>query len=331
MKTRAAASDPIATFRGGVPALYGALGAVFHLERLEPSDEARLDRVSDLIWDWYGSELRLASLSCAPGLEPARRAHLDYIATYPAHVDAPVADDPATQRLENNLVKVGRHEYEVFCNGSEDPRAASPFSVRFWVEIGEVSPTKTRLPAYSVLHLTVPESWPVDDFLRRVLEVASELRLRWGAAGYTYSPWSLHQPEVSERRIFAHARRHPGYDVARYVTMMEAFYKRLRTISWLTILGPSMLDELGALGRPLTPIPGLVDALRAGDAVALRAGPEPARGDVNRLDIPGAYRVADALVRPLRAGDGRGLNFLSPWDEAAITEWLRRFEPSLTS
>ncbi|KYF70862.1 type VI immunity family protein [Sorangium cellulosum] len=321
-----AAGEPLAVFRGGIPALYSTLGAVFHLERIEPADAGRIDCVNDLVWSWFGTRLRMTALSCAPGLEPTRRAHLDYIATYPSQLDAPVVDDPATQLLANNCVKFGRNEYEVFCNGADDPRAASPFSLRFWAEIGPVSATDTRLPAYSVLHLTVPDTWPIDDFYQRVLAVGSALRLRWGAAGYSYSMWSVHQPALMERKSYAHARRHPGYDVARYVTMMEAFYARLRTVGWLTFLGEGMVDELARLGRPLAAVPG-VTIVRAGDATVLRAGSSPARGDVNRLDIPAVYRAADALVRPLRARDGRGLNFLNPWNESAITEWLRRFEP----
>jgi hypothetical protein len=47
--------DPLVS-SADVPLLYGALGAVFHLELLGPDDASRLDAVTDLVWDWFGDE-----------------------------------------------------------------------------------------------------------------------------------------------------------------------------------------------------------------------------------------------------------------------------------
>jgi hypothetical protein len=317
--------DPLARNDGRLPALYSTLGAVFHLEKLAPEDGERLERACDRLWEWMGSSLRWTLLSCAPTVEPARRTHLDYASSYAENLDAAAVDDPGAQALHNNFTKMGRDDYEVLCSGGEDPREASPFSIHFWSEIGDVSPTDLRLPAYSVLSFTVPETWPLDDFFLRTTAIAAELRLRWGAAGYTYSGWNLHSHAEPDKRRYAHARRHPGYDVAQYVRMMETFYARIRTVNWLTFLGPGMVDALSKAGRAIAPVPG-VDVSSAGSALLLRAGMGPERGDTNRLVVPAAYRAADALVRPVRAADGNGMIFLGPWDEAAITDWLRRFE-----
>lgn len=307
------------------PVLYGALGAIFHLEHLGPEDEEPLEHVSDRIWEWIGPELRVTSLSAAASFEPSRRSHLDYISTYAANLDARAADAPATQFEANNYTKFGRTDYEVTLNGAEDPAAASPYSVRFWSEIGAVSTSDLRLPSFAALHLTVPESWPIGDFYSRVCAIAAELRLRWGAAGLTYSDRIVRDPALPSETLYAHARRHPGYDSARYIRAMEPFYDRLRTVNWLTFIGPVFAKRLADMGRPLVGTPH-VGLSAVGGSLLLQAGATPQRGDINRLQIPFEYREADALVRPLRTSDGKDLVFLGPWDRTTITAWLRRFE-----
>jgi hypothetical protein len=316
--------EPIGWFAPGRPSLYGALGAIFHLELLDASDEERLDRASDLLWDWFGAELCWTTLSCAETSETARRGHLEYLGSYAAHLDAAPAPEPAQQSFHNKLTKYGRTDYYVLAIGAEEPTLASPFSIRFWAEIGQPPERELALPAYSVLHFTVPEAWPIDDFYARVCAVAAELRIRWGAAGLTYSPLDLAPGRDAEQALYAHARRYVGHDIPAYVQLVEPFYRRLRSIGWLTFVGPDLAAELGAKGRPLASTPH-VEVHDLGGTWMLRAGPRPERGDVNRLWIPTAYREADALLRPIRA-DGGGLDFLPPWDEASTAKWLRRFE-----
>jgi Protein of unknown function (DUF3396) len=316
--------EPIGWFDPGRPSVYGALGAIFHLEVLDASDEERLDRVSDLLWDWFGAELRWSTLSCAETSEPARRSHLEYIGSFAANLDAAPAPAPEQQRFHNLLTRYGRTDYFVICAGADKPTVASPFSIRFWAEIGEPPEHELALPACSVLHFTVPEAWPVDDFYTRVCAIAAELRLRWGAAGLTYSPLDLDPGRDAERAQYAHARRYVGYDLPAYVQLVEPFYRRLRSINWLTFVGPALAAELSAQGRRLASTPN-VEVLDLGGTWMLRAGPRPERGDVNRLWIPPAYREADALLRPIRS-TGEGLDFLQPWDEESTARWLRRFE-----
>ena len=315
---------PLGQLPDGTPVAFGALGAVFHLEVLSASDEERLTRALDRVWEWFGERLAWTALSSARGpLERTKRAHLDYISSYPAHLTGPTNLPPGQAQFEgNNLVKVGRTDFYVFCNGGAKPKDASPFSLRFWAEIGTVPDDSPTLPGYAALHLTVPESWPLDDFAARVCAIAGELNLRCGSAGYTYSSWELPEHEEPSKRVYAHARRHPGYDVAEYVRLVTHFHARLRTVSWLTFVGASMVEELAG---PLAPS-GPVQVFPVGGATVLRAGAAPEKGDMNRLQIPAAYRIADAMVRPVRASDGKGMIFFGPWTEAEITEWFRRFE-----
>lgn len=314
-------TDAPLAISGGSPILFGALGAVFHLEELVPDDEERLERACDLLWSWFGAELRWSALSCYEGMEPARRSHLEYISTYASHLDAEETDDENAQHFSNNLTKHGRTDYYVVTHGGEDPDMASPFSVRFWAEIGDVPEDDYALPAYSVLHFTVPESWPVADFHAKVCAIAAELRLRWGAAGYTYSPQELTPGRDAERALYAHARRHVGYDVPAYVQHTDRFFKRVRSVNWLTFLGEDIARDIGA---PLIASPP-VEVFDIQGSTLLRAGPRPERGDINRLWVPPAYQRADELVRPIRERGG-DIDFFHPWDERTTAAWLRRFE-----
>ncbi|MEJ7728292.1 MAG: type VI immunity family protein [Polyangiaceae bacterium] len=301
------------------------LGASFQLELLEPDDEARLEQALHMAWDWLAPELRTARLSVAEDPEPVRPQHLEYISSYAASLRAATADDPGTQRELNNHAKLGRTDYAVDLTGAVEDETASPFSLCFWAEIGEVDPIDEWLPAFATLTVTVPHTWPVADFQDRVLAMAAPLRLRWGAAGFGYSAVYPSLTASPARAIYAHARRHPGYDLGFHMQCMEALYRRIRTISWLTLVGPALLDELAAAGRRLVDTPSVALG-QAGSAAVLRAGNTPLAGDVNRLDVPAAYREADALLRPVRADDPQGLVALGPWTDDSLLQWLRRFE-----
>jgi hypothetical protein len=309
----------------GTPVLFSALGVKIHLELLASEDEDRLDRVNERVWGWIGDELSLTWLSCAPSPEPAIRTHLDYISAYAGSLTARPHPDPALQRAINNVTKFGRTDHDVSCVGARAPDAASPFSYSFWAEIGEVPSTSPDLPAYATLELTVPDDHPLDDFFARVCAIVGELRIRWAAAGYTYAAELRYDTEAPGDRIYAHARRYTGYDVGFTTGMMETFFNRIRTVNWLTFLGPALAGELASAGRTLRSTPR-VDVSQLGSSVLLRAGDAPERGDVNYLAVPAAYREVDALVRPVRASDGRDMVFFGPWDERLIARWLRRFE-----
>jgi hypothetical protein len=315
--------DPLATNSDGVPLLYPALGAVLHLEPLGPEDEPRLEAVSEIVWNWFGSELRWVSSSFEPVVRRARREDAEYVSGYVTELDVPEGDSSLEQALFTGHAQFVKDDFEVAFSGGATEIGASPYSYRFWAEVPDPSPGRVR--SFGVIHITVPEAWPTEDFVMRVSAVAGALRVRWGAAGYTFSPWILSDYEMPSVRVAAHARRHPGYDVAEYTRLVKAFHRRIRTVSWLTILGSSIAEELARAGRVVEPSSHLTVG-RAGECLVVRAGARPEKGDANRLVYPPAYVEADALLRPIRASSGEGMTFLGPWDERQITDWLRRFE-----
>ncbi len=314
--------DPLVS-SADVPLLYGALGAVFHLELLGPDDAPRLDAVTDLVWEWFGEQLHWVNLSFEEPVERASRAEADFISSYATTLNVAADPDKLGQAALGLYAQFIRDDFEVSFNGGDDELSASPFSYRFYAEVPRAS--ADPLASYAVIHITVPESWPLDDFVERVTRIAATLRLRWGCAGYTYSPWIVSGYAEASKGLAAHARRFIGYDVAEYTRLVKQFYAKVRTVSWLTFVGPSLVAELKAAERPLVSS-GRLKIAPCGDGIVIQAGDVPERGDQNRLWYPPAYVEADTLLHSIRARDSKGMIFLGPWDEPSISDWLRRFE-----
>lgn len=315
--------EPLAR-AAGAPALYSVLGAVFHLEILKPDDEPRLQDAVEIVRDWFGDRLRWTNKSCDEWISRFRLTDLEYISCYVRDLAEPQVADPDAQLFAANLAKVGRMDYELACNGAEQDGDASPFLLRFCAEIPEVGRGPLYQP-YAVLTVTVPDTWPIEDFRTRVTAIAAALRLRWGAAGLTYASWDVQEFQVSHAKVYAHARRHPGYDVGYFEADMESWHDEIRTVNWLTFVGPALVAKLEAAQRRLESS-SLVTVRSVGSSLCLQAGSAPEAGDVNRLHVPPAYVEADSLVRPVRAADGRPYVFLGRWNESTVTDWLRRFE-----
>ncbi|WP_437641898.1 type VI immunity family protein [Sorangium sp. So ce854] len=309
--------------RLGKPVLYAALGATFHLELLEPDDAGRLDELSAMVMDWIGPYLRAQFGSFLDVPEPFHPRVLDYVASLPEQLDEPAPlDDVVADAFRAQLARRVRTDYHVYVSGAEDHWRASPFTYELWAEMPDEHVHKGHIAAYAAVRVTVPESWPLADFRARVLAMAGALRLRWGAAGLTYAHFLPGDPSFGVHTIWAHARRHVGFDVPFLARNVVPLHDAIRSVSWLTFVGPALAAQRSA---PLVRS-GAVDVTAAGDNVVLAAGPAPQRGDVNRLDYPAAYVQADQMLRPLRMSRGKELSFLGPWTEDDITGWLRRFE-----
>ncbi len=319
---RVEVGPPLVAEPDGSPILYAALSVMLHLEPLSPEDEGPLDEANTLAHEWLGEELRWTSLSSFAPVERFRPQDLDYVATYPSSLaPAPSTGDAAADDLAAGLQALSRDDYAVYCHGGASPTDASPWSYRFFSEIPKPA-AGAPLSTCAMLRLTVPTSWPLDDFVARAKAIASKLRVRWGVAGLGYSAWEPDAwPEV-RAAVFAHARRYPGFDVGEYPWFMAAWHDAIRTVSFLTFVGPSFLARLREGGvEPASDDRVQVEPL--GDGVVIRAGARPEPGDLNRLRVPPSYVRADEIVRPLRA---RGLHFGAPWTEESTAAWLERFE-----
>jgi hypothetical protein len=105
---------------------------------------------------------------------------------------------------------------------------------------------------------------------------------------------------------------------------VKRWHDEIRTVSWLTFLGPAFVERLAQKTGAKLERRGQVEVFPLGDAVVLRAGARPDPGDQNRLRLPPAYVQADEMVRPLRARSG--VDFMPPWSPADTEKWLQRFE-----
>lgn len=314
-------APPIAQSRAGAPILYGALGAVFHLEALVAEDGERLARACDHVLDWLGPQLRWTWSSVHASVEPFAGDDLELVSAYPGGlVDAERNADPRAQRGASALAAAEIDRFGVHCHGGLERNVASPTSLRFYATAGAAGDDHL-FPTRAMLAVTVPQSCDLGEFQDHALALASMLRLRWGAAGLSYGAWEHDRYGETRDAIYAHARRYPGYDVGQHATLMDTWHERVRTVSWLTFLGPALRARLGE-GALVADDEVLL--ARVGDAVALRAGGRPEAGDANRRWVPPAYARVDRMIRPVRARSD--VHFFAPWSERTTEAWLSRFE-----
>lgn len=319
-------TPPIASTTRGQPLLFGALGGTFYLEHLRPEHEPQLERAMECVAEWFGARLHWTHLWCA-GFEPFQRSHLDYVSGLAGNLtisDTHPSLPADARRMARELTKKLRGGVAIRTGGGEEIEAASPFSCCFRACFRDNDNVEDPVIACrAVLHLAVEEQWPIDDFRRRMREIASLLPVQWGTAGYTYAWWDYQDITATRNAIFPHARRHWGYDIGQAIAAFDPFYERLHTVNWLTFLGTDL-----AAGASLPDnLPQPISSENLASCLLLQAGEAPGRGDVNRFDTLPAYQRLDALLRSLRwttAGEfavfGRG------WTKQTLEEWLNRFE-----
>lgn len=308
----------------GGPYLYETLSIYLQLESLVPDDKARLAKAMALVGSWIGPRLRWTLNSRVGEHEPYRPFDLAYVPALCDDLSAPPlppdeACDPwlAAMRVEELA------EYGLSCHGGAAPFEASPWSLRFWTD-----PLRLHFGGIvdmaAAIRISVPLDTPLDELEARTVELCETLRVRWGAAGLSFSGEEIQSYEVTRGEIYARARRFPGFDVGLYVANMRELHERIRSVSWLTVVGKSLAQRLGEAPSGAPCSDELVEVRPVGDGLVIKAGAAPARGDVNRLDWPAAYRRADRWVQPVRLA--RDVSFFGKWDEASTEKWLRRFE-----
>lgn len=314
---------------GRVPTLYAALGATLHLEPIETGDVPALAEALALLHERLGPHFRWTRLSCWDEPIPHAPEHLEYITEYPANlVFEKTTDDPEEQAISLEIQTRPWSDYEVFCYGGDDAEGASPYQLRFWVEIPRFD-VDEPVRAIPVLAFSAPCSTDPQAFRALVLEVAGRLRVRWGNAGLTFAYHGSSDDESAWEKQYAHARRFTGFDVPQYVRNLDVFAFLVRSVSWLTILGAPFASQLDPAAIERARAKGLSIGRFGEGGLLVQAGAAPDEGDRNRIGIPRLYVAADELVRPFRASDAAAdeIVFVGPsWDYDSVIEWLRRFE-----
>jgi hypothetical protein len=304
-------TDAIGLDEDGLPVAYPAFSVCLHLEPLIPADRPRLAQANEIVTAAIGGELKHVWCSFVRGVERFSPALLDFIPWQSARLNVPEPhDNPLNVRIHQFM----RGDFYVFAYAAGDPRAASPTSFKFMTEIPQAD-LGPSLRALSVLQVTLPEeTWP-SDLERLARDLVSVLRIRWGVAGYGYATRGFDDIVPEREAVYGHCRRFHGYDVSLFVREMTLFYDQLRTIGWLTFVGPSLASKLEL------PDAATVETETVGDSLLLRAGSEPLRIDVNRLEDATPYALVDRIARNVRASRA---DFGYPWSDITSAEWLDR-------
>lgn len=328
------AREPVAVF-GGAAVAREVMGVQLHLDELTPEDEDRLAVAVQFIEDWVGSSLSWGRSTARGETEQYDPEMLDFISTYPRLLELPseVTSAPESKRGPMAGVYVERAaDYAVACGDSAlaDNEHAQVTTVRFFSDISRIFPSRPHLSAYSVLRVTVPSDTAPEELEQRARHLANLLPVRWGAAGLMLSGAERDYWKEWKQASFAYCMRHWGVDVGEYAALTEPFYDWIRTVNWLTFLGPSMVRDLEKAKAVLEESQDVsVDTTPTGIKV-LRAGTRPERGDINRLDIPRLYARVDRMVRPRRCDgtddEGESVTFFEAWSDERTRDWLRRFE-----
>ncbi|MBX3231403.1 MAG: DUF3396 domain-containing protein [Labilithrix sp.] len=312
--------SPLARAKDGAPLAYATLGLAFHLEALAPEDGDGLAAACERIAATHAGTLTWAWSSVHGEVARFDASVLDLVSTFPAQLaNAPPTGDARADAGASAMTAAHYDRFGVACHGGRARNDASPSSLRFFARVSAADGPLLRADA--MLSATFPSSTPPAEIEELALAVAGDLRFRWGAAGFAYSAWELDRYGPARDALHAHARRHPGYDLGQHATWMRAFHDRLRTVSWLTFVGPALAAKLPPAALESDPD---VAVTKLNDGVVFRAGETPKAGDVNRDDFPHAYCEVDRRLRSIRAAEG--IHFYAPWTSSSTEAWLRRFE-----
>jgi hypothetical protein len=251
-------------------------------------------------------------------IEPFRPRDLSYLGQLPRILNAevPVNTPPSQLQVAKRVHALQHGDFSLACHGAAESWSASPWSIRAYCEVLD---DKSYMVG-TMLRVTLPANSATDELVAFSDLLASSMRIRWGALGYTYAGWDIQHNSEVRAGMFAHSRRYLGFDLPVQATLMPRWHAALRSVNWITYLGSDLVGRLA----PASVSDVLNSTTLPNGSLKVVAGDGPKVGDINHLDMPRAYQDADLLMRAVRARDG--FSFLDPWDELASTDWLCRFE-----
>jgi hypothetical protein len=221
------------------------------------------------------------------------------------------------------LRATGPGDYAECHLGQEPPRNVGDYGVHFYASPldDESSPLED-----GILYLEFPPALSdfttPDAFVEFVRTAADTHEFDSGYCGYAFK--HLHESFVDESfdAIGKMAMRYVGFDISADVVRLDA-RARVCNVSWLTLLGPAITEQLGDLERLRKALPDVATISPLALGVMIRATELPTVGDVNRgANDVGALRAVSELTRELRVDAPN----LGPDDEDFAERWLGRFD-----
>lgn len=235
-------------------------------------------------------------------------------------------DARAMKRMRDSLAPAGARKrkftaFEFNDFGDEAPQYSFILSDR--------SKNKEQKDSRTLVQMTFPPSIiddeHIDDLCSQIAEFTALLK---PVSGYC-SPSLL--PADSPRdaafaKIRSIALRHPGYDVAMNEMTQSDIGMRVRGARWVTLLGPSLLGQLGGINALRSALPTEVEVQDVAGIAMIKAGRSPELGDKNRkLDIPHLRAVARILEPITLFREIDLLSYFADFDEDLLQRWERRF------
>jgi hypothetical protein len=232
----------------------------------------------------------------------------------------------SAKRLDSTLREmrsVGPDEYFEFHFGQEPVRNVGMFAAHFY---GSPLAHKILVHEDNMLYLEFPddflESVSVEDLFAFVVRVGAMRQFDSGYCGYAFQHLFMSLRKESFLDISHKAMRYIGFDMSSDRFRLYARH-RVCNISWLTLLGKEITEDLGGVSAVRKALPNSIKILEVGSGILIRAAEMPIVGDVNRgaVDVAPLRDIAK-LTKSLRAK----VENLGPDDPTFADRWMSRFD-----
>jgi hypothetical protein len=160
------------------------------------------------------------------------------------------------------------------------------------------------------------------EFFGFIVRTADRSPFYYGIAGYAFQHPVMVLGDEAHEAIARLAMRYRGFDIS-YEDVRDDLRGHVHNVSWITLLGRSLLGSLGGLPELRRQLPTGMPVVELAHGVAIVACEEPPVGDVNHgaADLQPLKPVAKAL-RSLRLEP----EYLGADDDAFAAKWLARLD-----
>lgn len=295
---------------GIVAARIGFLCTLYFLAPGDPAVRARLGQAVDGLLAEFGAAMRWVQTS--DGASPAAIE-----STLPAAIGRTIAATDPNETV-SFLIHSGERQQDA---GHHSIAAFAPFDAPF-SQLGYLTFTAG---------IGALASRPPGSILAVITRLCDVLKPLHGYAGLGIIRHPNPYPaRKADPLVIPLARRFPGLELDMPISHRRKLRDGIKGINWLTIIGDVLCAKLS--GRSALAQAAIAEGLGTIEyegGVIIQAGDAPEPGDLDRDVVPPAYRIANALLYPLRAvyDDVIIAEEVDGFDREAFTSaWLSRFE-----
>jgi hypothetical protein len=169
-----------------------------------------------------------------------------------------------------------------------------------------------------------------DGVVRFFIEACQSLKVFYAVSGMSLFFYSYASGATA--KAYPLLRRFPGLlyeDGGRFGLAIRRRTDVVREVNWLTAINEELLARVGGMYRAREVLGEEVDIHPYEGGVVLQAGARPVLGDLNKGQVPAAYRRVNDFLKPLRFEDWDRPYLRAPYDVDArdfSQWWVRRFD-----